>query len=148
MAWTCPTGFPEEYWLPVMGAEAAARAKLLTALDRIAWRHSGHSQYLHWDDVKNGVTKYVIVLMDVFSKQACAAVRDGRLAAVKLDEQVENFFRIAIEHAYWGLDHEKIRRTWSDRHSRGPELELRNGIMTARWHHEYLARVAELAGVL
>lgn len=142
MALARPRGFPDEFWLPVLGAEATARARLLAALDDVPWQHVRSARFLQWDLVKKGVGEYLTAVVEAFADQGCLAVRAGRFSAMKLDSAVEDFVERAMRHAYRGLGHEKIQDTW---HGRGTDIrELRTIVMKAPWHMRYLASLAEV----
>jgi hypothetical protein len=143
MALGLPTGFPGQYWLPVVAAEATARSRLLTTLQRVDWRYVGHGKYLPWDSVKTVVGEYLIAVVGAFAEQACLAVRQGQYSAEDLDSMIESFVEIAIQQAYYGLQHEKIQATWS---SRAADIgrDMRPIVMRAPWHARYLAEVPDI----
>lgn len=149
MALERPTGFPDSDWFSVLAAEAAARGDLLAVMSRISWQHAGgHTRFLHWDDVKKGVGRYLIALMGAFADAACAAVRAGRYPPIALDAAVEVFFELAVKQAYWGLQDEKIQATWKDLRFQSPARELRPMVFAAPWHARYLAEIPEILSAI
>jgi hypothetical protein len=138
-----PTDFPDRYWLPVLAAEAAARASLLAALSGIPWQH-GPSRYLHWDDVKKAVGGYLTSVVGAFAGQACLAVRAREYPAIRLDHTVEHFMEIALHQAYWGIDHEKIKATWSGRTPDAMGQDMRPIIRAGAWHAQYLLELPDV----
>ena len=143
MALHPPRGFPEEFWLPLIGEEAKARASYISTLNSIGWQHAGYTRFLHWDAVKAATVKYVAAVSEAFANQACAAVLAGKFPPAKLDAAVESFVEAALQHARFGIESEKIRATWSSRHD-SFEFEMRPKVMAEPWHLRYLKKIPDV----
>jgi hypothetical protein len=150
MPLTAPKGFPEDFWLPVLAAEATARIALLEALARIPLKALLSSPRIDGRAVEAAVSPYLIAVVATFADQACLAAKADVLPPVRLDATVEEFMAQVLAHTYYGLDNEKIREAWPYRGvlaaSSTPLFasEMREMLIAASWHAEFLGRTARL----
>lgn len=149
MALQFPHGFPEPYTLPVIAAEAIARAELEAALQAVELRRlypTGYSAtyYVQGHLVEPLVVDYLNAVCAAFASQACKAVEERAMRASTLDTAVENFVGLAQTQALFGLNHEKIRSNIDWRDSDRFYRDTRDQVITAPWHTEYLGRIPGL----
>jgi hypothetical protein len=143
MALHRPDGFPEEYWLPVIAAEATSRNRLFSQLEKVPSQFPFRNA--NWEGVKRVVTEYVSKVAAVFAAQACEAVRDRRLNAAALDASLEGFVDHAAYQAY-DLHDEKVAEAWT---SSGHDFwdmksDVWEEIRASAWYRQYLVDVPEI----
>jgi len=142
-----PPGFPEAYRLPVIAAEAPARAKLLKHLKVVDWSFvPKRGRYISQDEVLPHVVEYLCTVAGTFAEQACLAVKAMHYPATALDTAVETFVEETLYHIYSASTDRKIRQAWSDSSEFVAATTL--PVMQGSWHAAYLAEVPRVIEAL
>lgn len=108
MVLSYPYYFPSDFLDPVVAAEAAAERQFRS----IAGTPNGWADSPRRQQLQGAAGEYVSTLVLAFARQACAAVRAGKLSSDRVGWFVDDFERRASVQAYYHLELERLWSQW------------------------------------